>query len=240
VSQADALFFGAHPDDIELTGGGLAALLAAHGHRVVFADLTRGEAASRGSPEERAREAAAAATQLGVAERVNLGLPDLGLSRHDRGQLVAVASCLRAHRPRLVIAPWREDAHPDHTETHHLVTRACAVAGMARFPATGERHRPSRLLFSIYRSAARAHLVVDVTAVWERRRAALAAHRSQLEAGPGPATYLTHPDFIGEIEARARVWGASIGARFGEGYRMQGPVPIADARALLASPGASP
>ena len=88
--NADALFFGAHPDDIELTSGGLAALLASHGHRVVLADLTRGEAASRGTPEERAREAAEAGSRLGVAGRVNLGLPDLGLSRLDRAQLGAV------------------------------------------------------------------------------------------------------------------------------------------------------
>ncbi|MGH7742973.1 MAG: PIG-L family deacetylase, partial [Candidatus Eiseniibacteriota bacterium] len=59
--RADALFFGAHPDDIELTSGGLAALLASHGHRVVLADLTRGEAGTRGTPELRAREAAEAA-----------------------------------------------------------------------------------------------------------------------------------------------------------------------------------
>ena len=62
----DALFFGAHPDDVELTSGGLAALLASHGHAVGIADLTRGEAASRGTHEERALEAAEAAKILGV------------------------------------------------------------------------------------------------------------------------------------------------------------------------------
>ena len=232
--NADALFFGAHPDDIELTSGGLAALLASHGHRVVLADLTRGEAASRGTPEERAREAAEAGSRLGVAGRVNLGLPDLGLSRLDRAQLGAVVECLRTHRPGLVIAPDREDVHPDHVEAFHLVTRACYLAGLARFPAAGERHRPVRQLFALYRTDVRPHLIVDITPTWERRSAALQAHASQLDPAKGPPTYLTDPGFLSEIEARARAWGAAIGVRYGEAYRSRGPLALSDARALLA------
>ncbi|HTM58286.1 MAG TPA: bacillithiol biosynthesis deacetylase BshB1 [Candidatus Udaeobacter sp.] len=227
------MFFGSHPDDIELTSGGLAALLASHGHRVVLVDLTRGEAASRGTLEERAREAEQAAAALGVAERSNLELPDLGLSRHDRAQMAAVVSCLRRHRPRLVVAPDRDDVHPDHIETHHLIVRACYLSGLARFPAAGERYRPARVLFALYRATSRPHLVVDVSPVWERRAAAIAAHQSQLDPARGPATYLTHPEFITEVEARARVWGSAIGARFGEGYRVRGPVPVSDARVLI-------
>jgi bacillithiol biosynthesis deacetylase BshB1 len=230
----DALFFGAHPDDVELTSGGLAALLASHGHAVGIIDLTRGELASRGSVEVRAEEAAAAARELGVAERRSLRLPDLGIDRHAPDQLGAVVECLRTHRPRLVIAPDRVDAHPDHVEASHLIARACYVAGLARFGGSGSpRHRPERLLFSLYRAPRPPHVVVDVTPVWERRMAAIAAHRSQLAGDAGPATYLTHPDFLAEVEARARVFGAAIGVRYGEGYRTRGPLAIEDARSLL-------
>ena len=229
----DALFFGAHPDDVELTSGGLAARLASHGHAVGVVDLTRGEAASRGTPEERDREALEAARALGVAGRSNLALPDTGLDRGDPAQVRAVVECLRAHRPRLVVAPDCHDAHPDHVEASHLITRACYLAGLARYAASGERHRPERLLFALYRVAPAPHLVVDVTAVWEQRLAAVAAHRSQLGAGAGPATYLTQPDFLAEVEARARVFGAAIGVRYGEGYRTRGPLGVTDARALL-------
>ncbi len=234
MSTLDAVFFGAHPDDIELTSGGLAALLASHGHRVGLVDLTRGEGASRGTIEERNAEAQAAARLLGVTSRETLSLPDLGLDRSDRAQLRAVVTCLRAHTPRLVVAPGRDDDHPDHVEAHHLVSRACYLAGLVRFDAPGARHRPDRVLYALYRGAARAHLVVDVSAVWERRVAALAAHRSQLDPAAGPSTYLTAPGFLGEVEARARLWGASIGARYGEGYRTRGPLALTDARALLA------
>jgi len=229
----DALFFGAHPDDVELTSGGLAALLASHGHAVGIVDLTRGEAGSRGTKEERAREAEAAAKALGVAQRTSLGLPDLGLDRHDRAQLRAVVGCLREHRPSLVVAPERRDRHPDHVEASHLISRACYLAGLARFDAPGERMRPRRLLFALYRTSVPAHLVVDVTPVWERRMSALRQHGSQLGQGSGPETYLTDPGFLAEIEARARVLGSSIGVTFGEGYRVSSPVGIHDARALL-------
>jgi bacillithiol biosynthesis deacetylase BshB1 len=229
----DALFFGAHPDDVELTSGGLAALLAAHGHAVAIVDLTRGEAGTRGTPETRAREAQDAARALGVAGRTNLGLPDLGLDRRDRAQMRAVVECLRARRPRLVVAPDRHDAHPDQVEASHLVARACYLAGLARADAAGSRHRPERLLFALYRSLSHAHLVVDVTPVWERRVAAIAAHRSQLEGGEGASTYLTSSDFLPEVEARARMFGAAIGVRYGEGYRTRGPLAVADARALI-------
>lgn len=234
----DALFFGAHPDDVELTSGGLAALLAAHGHAVAMVDLTRGEASSRGTPEERAAEATTAARILGVSERRTLGLPDLALDRHARAQLEPLVACLREFRPRLVVAPDRHDAHPDHVEASHLVARACYLSGLARFPAAGERHRPDHLLFALYRSATPAHLVVDITPVWEKRVAAIAAHASQLAGPPGPGTYLTAPDFLSEVEARARGFGAAIGARYGEGFRSRGPVAVSDARVLLAHAGA--
>lgn len=230
---ADAVFFGAHPDDVELTSGGLAAVLAAHGHRVIVVDLTRGEAASRGTVAERAAEAKDAARELGVAGRENLELPDLGIDRSERRQLATVVTCLRRHRPTLVVAPDADDAHPDHVEASHLVRRACYVAGMASFDAPGDRHRPERLLFALYRGARQPHLVVDITATWDRRMAALRAHTSQLAGSPGVETYLTDPGFLDEVAARARTMGALIGVAFGEGYRTLRPLAVRDARALL-------
>jgi bacillithiol biosynthesis deacetylase BshB1 len=227
-----ALFFGAHPDDVELTSGGLAALLASHGHPVGLVDLTRGESATRGTPAARAREAEAAAATLGATLRLNLGLPDTGIRAADREQIAAVVACLREHRPSLVVAPERRDDHPDHVEASRLVARACHLSGLARSFDRGERFRPRRVLFALYRSLVPPHLVVDVTPVWERRVTALRTYASQLE-GEGPPTYLTEPGFLGEVEARARVFGASIGVRYGEGYRARAPIAVHDARSLL-------
>jgi len=229
----DALCFGAHPDDIELTCGGLAARLAAHGHRVGLVDLTRGERASRGDVATRAREAAEAARLLGVTQRLTLGLPDCGLDARDPEQMRSVVACLREHRPALVVAPDRHDDHPDHVEGSALVAQACYLAGLARYEAPGERFRPQRLLFALFRAGVAAHVVVDVSEVWEKRQAAVRAHASQL-AGPGAATYLTAPGFLETVEARARAWGAAAGVAYAEGYRVRGPLAVLDARALLA------
>jgi bacillithiol biosynthesis deacetylase BshB1 len=234
----DAVIFGAHPDDVELSSGGLVAVLAGHGHGVHIVDLTRGEAASRGTVEQRAVEAQHAATILG-ASRENLGLPDTGINRSDASQLRAVVGCLRTQRPRLVIAPDEEDAHPDHVEASHLVSRACYLSGLANFDAPGERYRPARLLYALYRSARPAHLVVDVSAVWAQRTTAIEAHVSQLAGPEGPETYLTAPGFLDEVAARARSLGALIGVAYGEGYRTRGPLAVTDARALL-MPGRTP
>ena len=233
----DALFFGAHPDDVELTSAGLAARLVTHGHAVGIVDLTRGEAASRGTFEMRAIEARRAAEVLGVPVRENLELPDTGLDRHARAQLILLVAKLREHRPRLVVAPFADDAHPDHVEASHLVARACYLSGVGGFDAPGERFRPERLLFALYRSARPAQLIVDVSAVWERRMKSLREHASQLDPAAGPATYLTAEGFLDEVEARGRLYGAQIGVRYGEGYRMRGALGLMDARALLATGG---
>ena len=232
----DALCFGAHPDDIELSCGGLAARLAAHGHAGGLVDLTQGERASRGDVATRAREAAEAAKRLGVALRVNLELPDTGLDARSPEQLRRVVGCLREHRPALVVAPDRHDEHPDHVEGSSLVARACYLSGLARFEAPGERFRPARLLFAIHRSGVTPHLLVDVSEVWEKRQAALRAHASQLDPAAGPATYLTAPGFLEAVEARARAWGALAGVTHAEGYRVRGPLAVLDARTLLGSP----
>lgn len=231
--MSEALFFGPHPDDLELTSAGLAVRLAAAGHAVALVDLTRGELGTRGDPVTRGREADAAARALGVASRESLSLPDGGLDRHDRAQQVAVVQCLRRHRPSLVVAPDPDDAHPDHIEAAHLVTRACYLAGLRRFAATGEPWRPTRVLFAMYRTGAQPHLVVDVSAVWEKRMAALREHRSQLDPAAGASTYLTEPGFLAEIEGRARHWGSLIGVTYGEAYRVRGPVAVLEPSSLL-------
>ena len=74
--NADVLAIAAHRDDVEQTCGGTLLRMASRGLRTAILDLTRGEAGTRGSAEDRATEAAAAAKVLGVGWREALDLPD--------------------------------------------------------------------------------------------------------------------------------------------------------------------
>src|SRR5690242_4000425 len=119
----DVLAFGPHPDDVELFCGGTLIRLAELGHTTAVADLTRGEKASHGSPDERAREAEAASAELGIAFRDQLGLPDTELAVTP-AQIARVVEELRLRRPEIVLAPWVEDRHPDHAAAAALIARA--------------------------------------------------------------------------------------------------------------------
>src|SRR5207249_3756307 len=76
----DILVFGPHPDDAGIGQGGSIALHADAGYTVGICDLTVGELSANGTPEQRRREAEAAARALGAAWRENLGWPDGGIS----------------------------------------------------------------------------------------------------------------------------------------------------------------
>lgn len=237
----DVLAFGAHPDDLELSAGGLLALLAQRGRRVGLIDLTAGEAATNGTPEERAREAQEAAAQLGAQMRRCLGLRDGGLSAHDPAALDALVREIRQWRPQVVLAPWPADRHPDHRATGELVERAYFLAGLVRHaPELGPPHRPRRVLFYIGRYEQQPSFVTDVSAVYEHKQRAIACHRSQFGAAIGEAqagerpTLINQPLGLGAFEARDRYWGATVGVRYGEPYRVRGGVLLADPFAAFA------
>jgi N-acetylglucosamine malate deacetylase 1 len=143
----DVLAFGAHPDDVELFCGGTVIRLGELGYSTGIVDLTRGEKASHGTVDERAREADAASAELGLAWRDNLELPDTELGA-TTAQITAIVGALRRRRPELVLAPWVEDRHPDHAAASELVTRAVFFAGVQKFaPETGERFVPRQVLY---------------------------------------------------------------------------------------------
>lgn len=88
----DCLAICAHPDDAELCVGGTLALLARRGRRVGILDLTRGESGTRGTPEQRAAEAAASARILGLAHFEMLDLGDCNLENTQERRLALAAA----------------------------------------------------------------------------------------------------------------------------------------------------
>ncbi len=233
------LALGPHPDDVELSCGGWLALAADRGQATAIVDLTRGELATNGTVEERAREAAEAAAALGVGHRENLGMPDGGVDAADDAQVAAVVEVVRRLRPLLLLAPWVEERHPDHVAAGLLARRAVFLAGLVRYrPQLGAPHRPSRLLHYPQRHEARVDLVVDVTAAAARKRRAIACHASQF--GSGASTLINGSVGFGAWEVRDRYHGASIGVAHGEPYVLGAPVPVSDPVAHFAAHPALP
>lgn len=227
----DILAVSTHPDDVELACGGSLILAARQGLRVVIQDLTRGEASSCGTPIIRQAEAAEAAHRLCVLRRQPLALRDtqLGQDIREADPLVAV---IRALRPRLVLGPAGSDRHPDHVAACAIVRRALFLAGLATH-GTGERHRVETFASYPGHHPITPSFVVDVTSVWQERMDALAAYASQFQRQGGAETFLNGGDFLRCVEARAIMYGAMIGSRYGEAYQLDGPMGVAGLEHLL-------
>jgi bacillithiol biosynthesis deacetylase BshB1 len=224
--SVDLLAFGPHPDDLEIGMGGAIALHASRGHHVVLCDLTRGELGSNGTPDTRIAEAEAARVVLGARARVNLALPDGGLSVDDRAQVGTIAGCVRRYRPRAVALPYWRDRHPDHEAASRLLRRAIFNAGLRRYDAEGEAWRPAWSCYYFINDGAAPSFVVDVSSVYEIKRRALACHVSQFTpAGDeAAATRLTSPLFAQLVESRDAQTGALAGVRYAEGFVVREPV----------------
>lgn len=225
----------AHPDDAELVMGGTLALEAARGRRVALVDLTRGESGSRGTPETRAVEAAAAARILGVLHRESLGLPDACLGPIAE-QKDAVVAALRRLRPQVVILQHWRQRHPDHAAASRLVYEAAFVAGLRNYrPDLGAAFRPQKLVYALPVTEApevAPSFVVDVTSVWDVKLKAIRAFASQFTPAPGESVDLPFDRFQEALELAARLQGGRIGVTFGEGFVTREPLAIDDLLSL--------
>jgi bacillithiol biosynthesis deacetylase BshB1 len=224
VQQVDVLVFGPHADDIEIGLAGTIARHTAEGGRVGLCDLTRAELSSNGTPDERLLEARAAADVLGAAWRENLGWPDGGIAGTD-DQVRAAIDLIRRARPRTVAIPYWADRHPDHVAASDVLRRAVFTSGLGRFE-TGEPHwRPDWVCHYFINDSAAPSFVVDVSAHYAKKRAALACYRSQFAAGGAAvSTRLNAPTFRQLIESRDAQFGALAGVAFAEGVIVREPV----------------
>lgn len=240
----DVLAVGAHPDDVELACGGTLAVLAGAGRRVGILHLTRGEAGTRGTTEERRREAEAAAEALGVAELLFLDCGD-GALRRGREEEDALIALIRRHRPEVVLAPVPEDRHPDHGRAHRLVADACFYAGLAarKVPAADGRSpdqpfRPAAVHAYMQHDLFEPSFVVDVTAGWDAKQRALDAYESQIYQGEedgrlDPPTKVASREFRHTVDGRARHFGLLIGATYGEPFLHRLPLAVPRPELLL-------
>jgi bacillithiol biosynthesis deacetylase BshB1 len=218
----DVLAVMAHPDDAELLCGGALAASADRGERVGILSLTVGGTGTHGSAAARAREAARAAEILGVAVRACAGLPDAELL-HTPEHRRAVIEQIRALRPRVVVTHWTSGRHPDHRVTAELVADACFLAGLKRYPADGDPHRPFKLVYAtaFREDADPPTFVVDVTAQIERKLEAIAAYATQFggKSGVGEVFPGGERPILEQVRAACARWGSLVRVPYGEPFR---------------------
>jgi bacillithiol biosynthesis deacetylase BshB1 len=230
--ELDALAFGAHADDVELACGGTLATLAALGHKTGVTVLTRGEMGTRGSAKIRAREFADSARILGLAAHRMLDIPD-GRVEVTWANKLKIIKVLRAHRPKIVFAPYWLDRHPDHEQTSHLVRQAAYLSGLIKIETGQPPFRPLKVIFYPSRFEFTPSFIVDISGAHEQKMKAVRAYKSQFHRDDQPepegdGTLIGRPDFLEGIEARDRQYGGYIGAKYGEPFLVREAIKIKD------------
>ena len=216
----DILAIAAHRDDVELTCAGTLLKAVDAGYRVAILDLTAGEAGTRGSAALRSDEAERAAHILGVSERRNAGLPDAHLHNSDEARKVVVEQ-IRHFTPRVVILPFPIGRHPDHRVASELGRDASFLAGLERYQAPGAAHRPHKLLYALsYREdPVKPSFVVDISAQFERKLAAIKCYGSQFDGAKAAGEiFPTGQDLYSLVETQNAHYGSLIRKRYGEPF----------------------
>ncbi|WP_421938762.1 bacillithiol biosynthesis deacetylase BshB1 [Pedobacter sp.] len=222
--KLDILVLAVHPDDAELCCSGTILKHIALGKKVGIVDLTRGELGTRGTAETRDEEAADAAKILGLHVRENLRLRD-GFFQNDEESRLAVIKAIRKYQPEIILSNALHDRHPDHGRAGDLVNDAVFLSGLPKIKTLLEgvdqqAHRPRLLLQFIQDSYIQPDIIVDITDHIDTKIKSIQAYKTQFfnPDVDGQQTYISSPEFFESVIGRAREFGKSIGATFGEGF----------------------
>ncbi len=220
----DILAFGAHADDVEIGMGGTIAKYTALGKKIGICDLTKAELSSNGTVELRKQEASMAAEILGVQVRKTLDLPDRGLYFNE-DNLKLIVDIIRRYQPKIIFAPYFEDRHPDHGNCARLVEEAVFSAGIKNYQTPGgyKAHRASNLFFYMINGFHKPEFVVDISLLFEKKKAALEAYRSQFEKGKDTVETPLVNGYVESVEARERLFGKEVGVQYAEGFKTKKP-----------------
>jgi bacillithiol biosynthesis deacetylase BshB1 len=220
----DVLIFAAHPDDAELSMGGTIARFTSKGLRVGVVDLTKGEMSTRGNTKIRAKETQAASKILKLKIRENLNLQD-GNITVSKESLNKVVRLLRKYKPKIVFAPYFNDRHPDHIDSSALIKRAVFKSGLEKFKTLNESKsqnpfRPKKIFYYMQTYLFIPSVIVDISDYFENKMKAVLSFKSQFHNPTlnKEETFISRPEFLEYIEARARFYGFQIGKLYGEPF----------------------
>ena len=237
--KLDVLAFGAHPDDIELSCGGVLLAEKLSGKRTGIIDLTEGELGTRGTAETRATEAAEGARLLQVDVRENLKMAD-GFLANDEAHQLKIIEKIRQYQPEVIFCNAPEDRHPDHGRSAQLVSDAAFLSGLRKIITknNGELQQPFRPKYVFHYIQDRylaPNFVYDVSAVFEQKLIAIKAYKTQFH-NPDlnePQTYISTPAFLESIIYRGKMFGKMIGVNYAEGFISKKMIGISSLDALI-------
>lgn len=232
--KLDILAFAAHPDDVEMSCGATLAKYASQGKKVGIVDFTQGQMGTRGTPELRLEEADKAGEILKLSARENLAFEDIYFTNDIEHQL-KVVEMIRKYRPEIVLANAQKDRHPDHEKAAGIVKTAVFLSGLEKLDTTiegvkQEPWRPRSVYHYIQSTMLDPDFVEDVTGFWEQRNQAIYAFASQVHMpnSGGTETFISSPEFMLMLDARGKMLGQSIGAKFGEGFKVNRNLGVTD------------
>jgi bacillithiol biosynthesis deacetylase BshB1 len=214
--------------------------MAQRGQRTGILDLTQGEMGTRGTAEDRAREAADAARILGAGWRRALDIPD-GRVENTWENRLKVATVIRETRPRVVILPYWKGRHPDHYTCSVLGYEACFLAGLSKLALSSQPsalsqtnsgietssekqeplapHRPFKIIYATLYYDVRPTFVVDISQHFEQKFASILAYKSQFsDQEAGKDIFPAHDEIRARVESMARYYGALGGVTYAEPF----------------------
>lgn len=218
------LAIGVHPDDAELGCAGTILKHISLGQKAGILHLTQGELGTRGDKSTRLKESAEASRILGVHAHENLGFAD-GFFKNDEEHQRKLMQVIRKYQPDVVLANALDDRHPDHGRSAWLVEEACFLSGLRRVETklNGKLQapwRPKAIYHYVQAYYRQPDVVVDITGFWEKKMEAVKTYKSQFynPKSKEPQTFISTPEFLELVKARALQFGQSIGAKYGEGF----------------------
>lgn len=222
--KLDILAIGVHPDDVELGCSGTLMKHIDKGYKVGILDLTKGEMGTRGTVADRMKEVAASSKIMGIHVRENLGFRD-GFFKNDEKHQLELIKVIRRYKPTIIISNAKYDRHPYHGRSAELTREAWFLAGLRKIDTKDggkkqEAYRPKAVYHYIQAIHAEPQLVVDITDYYERKLKAIHAFKSQFydPKSKEPKTFISSPEFLKFVEARAIHFGVPIGVKYAEAF----------------------
>lgn len=224
MHKLDILAFGAHPDDVELGCAGTLLGAIAEGKKVGVIDLTKGELGTRGTTEQRLKEAQLASDVLGLTVRENLGMAD-GFFINNKEHQFAIIETIRRFQPSIIFCNAPEDRHPDHGRAAILVEEAAFLSGLSKIKTTyngvkQEAWRPTQVFHYIQSRSLTPNFVVDISKHIDKKMESILAHSSQFydPNSNEPETFISGTAFLEFVKGRAKELGQQIGVQYAEGF----------------------